>query len=416
MPMDETPNPPTESATTSPLTAAAETCPPRSSCATSVREFALVLLALLGLADTAFIFVQEQHGVIGQMCTAFAGDFGANCEKVFTSRYATVGGIGLAIWGIFYYLSLFWVAAWARLGGSERVACWLMASISTAGVVSSAYLTYLQAAVIRAWCPFCLVSAGITVLFMILSIWHLIARERTHPASPEAEEPARVSTGVPVLVFLCVILASALAVVLMAGGPKRTASTFEEMSKYIPRRITPPGGLVYGGDSTLVTVQAFLDFTCQHCREFEKDVFPRIKAGYIDNGRVRWISKLLPHADEGAPMLMAMAAAAGRDLPQASRIEGAFFQYPIPSPKTGFDALQEAMAMNGVDSPTIEHVLRNLNANSPAIQEQVVVEVRQALSYGLKGPPAFVIDGIAYQGTMDYATLSDMLEVFLKQH
>ncbi len=43
-----------------------------------------------------------------------------------------------------------------------------------------------------------------------------------------------------------------------------------------------------------VTVIEYSDFQCPFCRAFELEVFPTIKAEYIDTGRVRWVYRHFP--------------------------------------------------------------------------------------------------------------------------
>ena len=115
-------------------------------------------------------------------------------------------------------------------------------------------------------------------------------------------------------------------------------------------------------------------------------------------------------------MLFSVGGFCGRLEPDSGQIERAFFTYPIPSPKTGLDALTDALEKGGVGPAVAEEVRRCVETRAQEIRPQVVIEVQQAFSYGLKGPPAFVIDGIAFQGSMDYRTMSDLLEMFIKQH
>lgn len=43
-----------------------------------------------------------------------------------------------------------------------------------------------------------------------------------------------------------------------------------------------------------VTVTEFASMTCPHCAAFNADVFPKIKAAYIDTGKIRWIFREFP--------------------------------------------------------------------------------------------------------------------------
>ncbi len=217
------------------------------------------------------------------------------------------------------------------------------------------------------------------------------------------------------LVLLCVLLSASIVILFMHKPPAAPEeSVLERMIQFVPRRLTPAGGTVYGADTAPIVIQAYLDFTCKHCRDFERDAFPKLRTEYIEAGKVKWIARILPHADQGAPLFFAVAAHCGRLRPDSGAIEQALFAYPIPSPKSGFDALAEAVLQAGIDTAAVTEITDCMNKRGPEMQQQLLVEVQQAFSYGLKGPPAFVIDGIAFQGSMEYETMSGLIRIFLK--
>lgn len=43
-----------------------------------------------------------------------------------------------------------------------------------------------------------------------------------------------------------------------------------------------------------VTITEFASMTCPHCAAFNKDVFPKLKAEYIDTGKIRYIFREFP--------------------------------------------------------------------------------------------------------------------------
>ena len=97
------------------------------------------------------------------------------CAEVQNSSYSEVAGIPVAIVGLMGYLILL---ALSLLHGriSAEIEFYLpVLSFGTAliGVLYSAYLTYLEAFVILAWCYWCLTSAVVIVAIWILSIFDL---------------------------------------------------------------------------------------------------------------------------------------------------------------------------------------------------------------------------------------------------
>ena len=117
-------------------------------------------LSLLGLTDALYLTVQHFSGQ-SVPCSVTGG-----CEEVLTSSYAVVAGVPLATLGAGAYLSAFSLSILAAFG--YRSAAKLLLPLVAVMVLVSVWLFYLQAFVIRAFCQFCLLSAGITIALAIV--------------------------------------------------------------------------------------------------------------------------------------------------------------------------------------------------------------------------------------------------------
>ena len=124
------------------------------------------LVALVGLFIALYMTLYK-YGVIGTLTCAVG-----SCETVQTSRWATLFGLPVAVWGVGFYLSVLALAFAGitdRLYESRAISLALLA-LTGWGVVFSSWLTYLEAAVIKAWCQWCVVSAILTVVLFALSV------------------------------------------------------------------------------------------------------------------------------------------------------------------------------------------------------------------------------------------------------
>ena len=112
----------------------------------------------------------------------FCGTYGG-CETVNSSPYSEIAGIPIAILGVGAYLVLLGLLFLERRGGYWRVnGPILVFGLSLAGVLYSAYLTWIEIAVIHAICPYCVVSAvAITFLFIFTSLRLFRGQEQTNP-------------------------------------------------------------------------------------------------------------------------------------------------------------------------------------------------------------------------------------------
>jgi uncharacterized membrane protein len=122
-------------------------------------------LALAGIFISLYLTLYK-IGVIGELSCSIG-----SCETVNTSRWATFLGLPVAAWGLIFYVDVFIIAL---VGTMERfdtstVIPGILLLESSAGVLFSAWLTYLELAVIHAICIWCVTSAVIVTLIFLVS-------------------------------------------------------------------------------------------------------------------------------------------------------------------------------------------------------------------------------------------------------
>ncbi len=97
-----------------------------------------------------------------------------------------------------------------------------------------------------------------------------------------------------------VIAAAALGLATACGGKSSTT--------------TAEGDMDLGNPSAPVTLIEYASATCSHCARFDRDVFPSLKARYIDTGKVHYIFRefLTPPVPVAAAAFV-LARCAGKD-------------------------------------------------------------------------------------------------------
>ena len=131
----------------------------------------------IGLLDALYLsWSKLAHQQV--ICGTYKG-----CETVNSSPYAEIGGIPIAILGAVAY-----IAVLALLYLEGRSTFWqengplAIFVISLAGTLFSAYLTYLEIAVIHAVCFYCVVSAiAMTAVFAFTIIRLVNPQAETNP-------------------------------------------------------------------------------------------------------------------------------------------------------------------------------------------------------------------------------------------
>ena len=127
----------------------------------------MALISLAGLFLGVYLTMYK-FGIIGSLACNVG-----SCEQVQTSRWSVFLGLPVATWGIgFYVLMLILAIAGLqpRFVDSRRLSL-AMLLLAGWGVVFTAWLNYLEAFVIHAWCEWCLGSAGMVLVLFVLALF-----------------------------------------------------------------------------------------------------------------------------------------------------------------------------------------------------------------------------------------------------
>lgn len=138
-------------------------------------RFGVVVAAVIGLVDSIYLtWIKLTHNEAS--CLVGIG----NCETVNTSRYSEISGIPIALVGALAYLILLvLVLLEARKAISTENSSTLIFGIGLAGFLYSLYLTYLELMVIKAVCPFCVLSAvAMTAVFILAVVRLFLHRQK----------------------------------------------------------------------------------------------------------------------------------------------------------------------------------------------------------------------------------------------
>lgn len=130
--------------------------PPGTGRGITIAYLVIALIALCGLADATFLTVMHLTGD-DSLCGPSSG-----CSKVLSSVYASIGKVPTAAFGALAYFAVFSAAICCAFGYLRaRV---LLGAIIAAMFFATLGFLYLQAFVLHAFCPFCLLSAALTFL------------------------------------------------------------------------------------------------------------------------------------------------------------------------------------------------------------------------------------------------------------
>ena len=98
-----------------------------------------------------------------------------DCSVVNASRYSEVNGIPVAVLGVIGYAAILAVLVLGqRRGFIQQNGRMLFFGLSLTGFLFTLYLIFVEVALIKAYCPFCITSQTAMTLIFILSVIRLV--------------------------------------------------------------------------------------------------------------------------------------------------------------------------------------------------------------------------------------------------
>jgi protein-disulfide isomerase len=142
-------------------------------------------------------------------------------------------------------------------------------------------------------------------------------------------------------------------------------------------------GRIRGRADAPITLIEYSDFTCGYCVKFFKETLPRLQAKYIDTGKVRFVYRDYPRADQGVGVEAAVAArcagAQGRYWPMHDRL----FSEGGRLDSGSFKGYAKAI---GLDQAAFAKCL-----DERQFLESIFQDRQEANRWGFHGTPGFIL-------------------------
>jgi protein-disulfide isomerase len=167
--------------------------------------------------------------------------------------------------------------------------------------------------------------------------------------------------------------------------------------------------LILGDPDAPVTIVEYSDYQCPFCAQYTSETWPRLKAEFVDTGRVRYVFKDFPltNIHPQAPKAHEAARCAGE--------QGAYWAM--------HDRLFAGQA-EWVGDPNHVGVLKgyatDLGLDATAFDaclaggrwaESVKADLTEGVGLGVRGTPSFFIDGYPLVGAQPYETFQYAIEL-----
>ncbi len=204
------------------------------------------------------------------------------------------------------------------------------------------------------------------------------------------------------VLLLLGFFALGLAAATAAPAPERSV----DMAKVLQPGPLPELSL---GNPGGVPIVEYGSLTCPHCAAFDREVMPKLKAQYIDTGKVHFIFREFSRnpLDVAAFVLARCVgedkALATIDLLFAEQDKWAFVDSPL-------EPLLAAVRPTGLSR---EKAMACLKDRSKADAMQKIVKIAEDV-VKVQGTPTFVIDGKVYGGELSMADFDAILKPLVK--
>jgi protein-disulfide isomerase len=188
----------------------------------------------------------------------------------------------------------------------------------------------------------------------------------------------------------------------MATGASADALSPDETAALAqPQALTD---IVIGRADAPATIVEYASLTCSHCAAFHKDVWPALKAKYVDTGQARFVLREFP-IDGLAIVAFMLARCSGDDKRNAvvdwlfdHQADWAFAANPVAK-------LKEQLTAAGMSDADFEACLKN-----QALLDKVKAERDRAHGdLGVKATPTFFVGGQRLEGGQSLDTFDKIL-------
>jgi uncharacterized membrane protein len=130
-----------------------------------LRSVLIACLAFLGMVDALYLSIKRNAGPIP--CHVTHG-----CTDVLTSKYSEIASVPLSWFGLLFYIIIMSLMVFKVFEDVEHPLTLPLAAVfylTGAGLVVSALLVGIQAFILKAFCEYCLLSAGLVLTMFLLA-------------------------------------------------------------------------------------------------------------------------------------------------------------------------------------------------------------------------------------------------------
>lgn len=169
-----------------------------------------------------------------------------------------------------------------------------------------------------------------------------------------------------------------------------------------------------GDMNAKVKIDEYLSFTCPHCEHFHAEVYPKLKADYIDTGKVRLNYHEVYFDQYG--LLGAMVARCGGELRYVGIVDMLYDKQRDWAATSDINeavaALKKIALTAGMDGAAVDTCLHDQKMAEALVAHYQSSVATAFPNDSFQGTPSFIINGTSH-GNMSYEDLKKILDAEL---
>jgi uncharacterized membrane protein/predicted DsbA family dithiol-disulfide isomerase len=370
----------------------------------------VVVLALIGLADSAYLSVSHYRIYNDIGYESFCAISRAiNCDTVSQSPYAVFMRMPVPVWGVIGYIFLLLLLLFAGRRSAQKKRVWGVIFIVTLVYsIFSIILAIISHVYIDSYCIMCILVYAINLL-LLYYCWLIRRRFGSEPLPNSIGQDFQFlwNWRKPATSVFIPFIAGVL--LLWSLFPSYWNLQPPVLSAAQPGGLTPDGHPWIGAENGKVVITEFTDYLCFQCSKMNY-YLRKMVARYP--GKIKVIHRHFPMDHTVNPIVQSpvhKGAGALAILAIYSATEGKFWQtsdYLFANARftdrVDLQALADEVGLN------FEKLSRSLHQNN--FRRKLHRDIIDALKLGVTGTPTFLIDGKLYSGQIPPEILSQVAD------
>jgi len=159
---------------------------------------------------------------------------------------------------------------------------------------------------------------------------------------------------------------------------------------------------VKGDSNAPVTIVEFSDYECPYCERFYSQTLKLIEEKYIDTGKVKFVYRDFPLSSHQNAQKAAEAAECSGDQGMYYEMHDKLFEMGVSG---GVDSYKQYASQIGLNTNEFNDCL-----DSGRNYDEVQKDLRDGSAAGVRGTPAFFINGIFLSGAQPFGAFEQLIE------